>query len=882
MMAQQDFRTQKQVVPRLIIEAICLLWKDHGGDLSQVKNLSGRRTYQEFSSEWDDVNSVFKVETRYSGNFGKLLKTYPRYSKRFPESGKHKDECYWLYAKSPEYGPAILYLGELGLADILDDQETNLKGSNPGGGGQLKKIVKFNLGPFPSSDLQECLEHYELTLREGWNPLAPQKLPSELPTGLLHNLPPFNTAFVGEKRARDLERIHERLEDPNRIKHISVTGLGGLGKTMLAAQYAIQYIDHYPGGCCFIEPSPASEREMTDDKEEQAKIKQVKADRALQIVSFALALGIDINTTRSVSEQMLEVWRKLPDRKTLFIVDDVKATSELNKLIQHDKKNFIFLSTSRVQWLGTFIECINLELPELPDAITQLKNFIDHDRVDRDLDVVEEMLGDNVIGRLPLAVTLLGSFLAVDERSKVKPMADTLIRLKSAREKQALMDDDTTQDGTNITDSHRGLKAIFDLTWNRLDPAAQQAGKLLAFFSHTFIDWVAVDGALESLFSQEICTNLDEVARNTARSQLALHSLIFREFLDEEPDGYRYHSLIGDFFWNKRTPEDTSTWLSEAEFQAGKFTIIEAPNIDESSHRVEFDRYKRRFSVIEKIRDRSLMRLLTSLPGSRNDMDGSLSYFYLRTGNSEKALSIAKAASTYANMNISVPKKLRPEGQKDTVTYLPNPNLEDALRQEGHVHEETDNYKEAEESYEKALDAHKKYVGDEHPSIANTLVDKANVCVRQERYNEAETLYKQALEICKKHFGYEHESVASCLQNLFLVYLHQGRRNEAMEVQEESLELKRKLSGSESVAVADSLINSSSLDCDMGRYEKANKNSLRALEIYKRLLGKDHPKVETSLYNVGNIYCRQGQYDEAEPFLVEALARLYPLSGIAK
>ena len=908
-MAQQDFRTQKQVIPRLIIEAICLLWKEHGKDLSQVKNPSGRRTYQEFSSEWNEVNSVFEVKTRYTGNFGKLLRTYPRYSKRFPKNGKHKDECYWLYAKSPEYGPAILYLGELGLADISGDQETNLKGSNSGGGGQLKNIVEFNLGPFPSSDLSECLEHYELTLREGWNPhpLAPERpsentqdSSSELLTGLLHNLPPFNTAFVGKKRARDLERIHERIEDPNRTKQISVTGLGGLGKTTLAAQYAIQYIDHYPGGCCFIEPSPASERETTDDQEEQAKIKQVNADRALQIVSFALALGIDINTTRSIPEQMLEVWRKLPDRKTLFIVDDVKAASELNKLIQHDKKNFIFLSTSRVQWLGTFIECINLELPELSDAIIQLKNFIDHDRVDRELDVVEEILGDEVIGKLPLAVTLLGSFLAMDERSKVEPMANTLDRFKKARARLNLMEDEITKDGARVTDSHRGLKAIFDLTWDRLDSATQQAAKLLAFFSPTFVDWDTVDRSLELGFMEKVCPDFNEVARNTIRTQLVVHSLITRAFLEEEQNGYRYHSLIGDFFESKVVLGDREHWLSFLENTSVNLTVKSAPTIENDSLIDDLDCYRRRFKLLEQA------YLEPNLV--ENDLVGiffqSLACFYQRSGDLDQVISVIKRAVTHAEERFGRCQECVYVffGMAPFYTFQGKYNEAEALYKEilqimeqlvgGNEHRNIalvfnqlsslyrnlGRYDEAVQRNVDALEMQKRLYGDAHPDIAATLNYLAKTYYEQGLYSKAEQFYKDCLVMEKRLYGDEHKNIAVILDQLGLVCHHQRRYDEAEQFYEKSLEIKRDLPGIHPDYLI-TLSHLAGLYVEQGKYDEAKYHYEISLQMQERLFGDEHPDIATILCQLADMYSEQGKHCEAEQLYEKALRMQERLFG---
>jgi len=72
------------------------------------------------------------------------------------------------------------------------------------------------------------------------------------PPNILQNLPYGSENFVG--REAELEQIHAQLQQRSTVAISALSGMGGIGKTELALQYARQHCREgdYPGGICWV------------------------------------------------------------------------------------------------------------------------------------------------------------------------------------------------------------------------------------------------------------------------------------------------------------------------------------------------------------------------------------------------------------------------------------------------------------------------------------------------------------------------------------------------------------------------------------------------------------------------------------------------------
>jgi WD40 repeat protein len=223
---------------------------------------------------------------------------------------------------------------------------------------------------------------------------------------------PRNADFVG--RDQDLERLHASLsgEQPVGIRPAGLTGMGGIGKTQLAVEYAYRYRRRYPGGVFWIsaveplvEGFAALGCRLRPDLLDHSRDEQVRA-------AF-----VELNRSPQI----------------LLIVDNLAEPSDLNRPVAPGcipaALACRILFTTRRRDLGRFGQVEVTVLPEEP-ALRLLLRHPDRQPI---LDPAHPEHQDaraicRMLGRLPLALELAGAFLG--EWSDIR-LADYRERLKS-------------------------------------------------------------------------------------------------------------------------------------------------------------------------------------------------------------------------------------------------------------------------------------------------------------------------------------------------------------------------------------------------------------------------------------------------------------------
>ena len=195
-------------------------------------------------------------------------------------------------------------------------------------------------------------------------------------------------------------------------------------------------------------------------------------------------------------------------------------------------------------------------------------------------------------------------------------------------------------------------------------------------------------------------------------------------------------------------------------------------------------------------------------------------------------------------------------------------------RRVGVTHERRGAFTVALQALEGALAIDEATHGAEHPAVAATFTMMGNVLARQGRYSDAMARYERALAIKEATHGTEHMEVANTLTNMGTVLARQGRYSyaDAMARYERALAIKEVAYGKEHLEVGVALSNMANVLARQGRYADAISRYERALAIDEATYGKDHLEVAITLTNMGTVLARQGRYADAIARYERALA----------
>ncbi|MGI2903942.1 tetratricopeptide repeat protein [Tolypothrix sp. VBCCA 56010] len=650
--------------------------------------------------------------------------------------------------------------------------------------------------------------------------------------GLSQRTPPANPIkyipnrgvanFVG--REQELTTLHKKLQQPGTVAISAIAGMGGIGKTELATQYALRYEKDYPGGICWLNAKSNLAAEII-------KIVQLYMQEVPQ------KLGDRPLTLQEQVDWCWQNWQPA-EKLVLVVLDDVTDENwESCQTLLPTTNRFRVLLTTRLRNLDNVQEIPLNVLP--PDKALELLTLNGEKSVD-----AEKLC--EWLGYLPLGLQLVRRYLLENPDLS---LAEMLQRLQAQR-----LEDEA------INFSTRGVKAAFELSWQQLNPITQRVGAYLSLFAPDVISWKWVESATDLLN----CT-LDI---NEAKKQLYKRYLIER--LPDKQACYKIHPLIREFLKAKLAALENTDDLRR-NFAAVFIKIAEEipdtptlediksvqdaiPHLTEVAQNLtdavsdedlisvfsglgRFYEEQGLYAIAEPWYKQCVEVVRASLGEEHPDVATSLNnlaYLYYSQGRYSEAEPLYIQA-------LALRKRLLGEEHADVATSLNDLAL---------LYKSQGRYSEAEPLYIQALALRKRLLGEEHPHVATSLNDLANLYESQGRYSDAEPLYIQALALCKRLLGEEHPHVAMILNNLAGLYYSQGRYSEAEPLYIQALALRKRLLGEEHPDVATSLNNLAYLYSDQGRYSDAEPLYIQALALSERVLGVNHPNTVTVRENL--------------------------------
>ncbi|WP_335144722.1 tetratricopeptide repeat protein [Nostoc sp.] len=622
--------------------------------------------------------------------------------------------------------------------------------------------------------------------------------------------------FVG--REEELQNLHQLLQDNKQVAIAAIAGMGGVGKTELALQYAIKRREIYNGGLCWL----------------LAKT----GDVGIQVVQFARTqLDLKPPEDFDILAQVQYCWRRWREGDVLLVLDDVSDYDEVKPYLQSLPSRFKVLMTTR-QKLGRIAQ-LSLDVLQPEAALELLKSLLKETpgRIEKELALANQLC--EWLGYLPLGVELVGRYLA---RKQDLSLAEMLGRLENKRlDERSLSKSKSEADMT----AQQGVLAAFELSWQELEDDDKQLGCLLSLFAAAPIPWKLVEQCLPD----EDAEDLEEIRDDR---------LLNLYLLQRKGEGiYQLHPLLREFFQYKCTGLDKGEELKRS---LCRVMVAVAKDIPEDPTLKQINAVSPAISHIAEIAKNLIQYvsdddLISPFMGNAKFYKGQGLY--------------SQAAPWYQKCLEATKERLGEE----------HPSVAESLNDLAALYHFQGRYSEAEPLLIQALALWRKQIGDEHPSVAQSLNNLAHLYNSQGRYSEAEPLYIQALALRRKLLPEEHPDVAQSLNNLAYLYSSQGRYSEAEPLYIQALALWRKLLPEEHPDVASSLNNLAYLYNSQGRYSEAEPLLIQASALYRKLLGEEHPSVATSLNNLAYLYNSQGRYSEAEPLYIQASALYRKLLG---
>jgi tetratricopeptide (TPR) repeat protein/transcriptional regulator with XRE-family HTH domain len=606
------------------------------------------------------------------------------------------------------------------------------------------------------------------------------------------------------------------LSQPQAIK-----GLGGIGKTQIAVEYAYRAWEQGRYTHIFWINAASQEALLTSF--------QMLAER---LPNFAAQ---DEQDQHKLIAAVL-LWLQTCPEPWLLIFDNADELTLVQSYLPQQGRGSILLTT-RTHAVSWFANPIDVEQMGLMEGIqfllhrTQRLHVSDEERNEAANAVI-------ALDGFPLALDQAGAYIEETEccfQDYLQLYEQHRAILLARRGKQY----------TNYPDS---VATTWSLSFEKIEqahPAAAELLRLCAFLSPDYIpEELLSDGAAHwpDLLQQAVT---DPLRFNELLEALLAFSLVKR-FTRERL--LSLHRLVQAVQLDRMDLRVQRRWAEQ---------VVRAVNqLFPADPEVEVDTWSQCLRYLEQVQacDRLIQRHHLQLPESADLLDRAGVYlrehgsFYLAEQLFQRGLTIAE-------------QQLGPQ----------HPQVASLLTDLGYLYYKQGKYEQTEPLLQRGLRIREQSLRLEHPHIAYSLTALGLLYSEQGKYAEAEPLYQRAVQIWEQVVGPHHSHVAYPLNNLGSLYYNQGKYAEAEPLYQRAMHIWEQTLGPHHPMIATSLNNLGSLYYNQGKYAEAESLYQRAMHIWEQTLGPHHSQVAYALSNLGELYYNQGKYAEAEPLYQRAM-----------
>jgi tetratricopeptide (TPR) repeat protein len=675
------------------------------------------------------------------------------------------------------------------------------------------------------------------------------RFPGALPT--VWNVPARNPNFVGRERA--LEDLDHDLRGASTITVHSLHGMGGVGKTRLAVEYAHAHAYRYDLVWWFA----AEESRVLPD----------------QFAALAARMGLEPHSDpRALQVGVHDALRGVPGWLLIFDnadnVDDIRDWLP-SAPIPPGTPGHVLVTTRRSGFapLGPVHDVDVVEPAEGIRLLRARATALDEDIAAQ---LTEEL------GRLPLALEHAAAFLdrtAMDGRSYL-----ALVRTRA----DLLFSRGSTDRGQHA------LAGLWDISIERINAENPASSQLLDICAHLAPEPIPLN--LFSTHPDQLPDPLASVVADPLSYTEAVAVLVDYSLARRTPTGLQVHRLLQAAIREQHRRlrcEASGAQLSESatavtgpQLRALRVLAADAPEefIDEpqlwprwavllphvliATSRVEdvASDPSNNLELVARLLERAGTYLTMH---ARNSEAGLLFERVLRFDEARYGSHDPLVASDLSNVAWVLKEQgdlaaARPLAERalhiDEISFgSDHPKVATDLNNLATVLRDMGKPAEARPLLERALRMGETDLGLDHPLVATRLHNLATVSRDLGEPTAARPLAERALHITENRYGAGHPNVAHCLGSLVTIFRALGNPAEAQPLAERALRITETSYGPNHPEVASNLGNLALTLVDLGEPATARPLAERALQIAETSFGRDRPGVRTALSNLAAV-----------------------------
>ncbi len=676
-------------------------------------------------------------------------------------------------------------------------------------------------------------------------------------------VPQQDPFFVGRE---DVFQSLQQLLVPGNVTALTqaISGLGGIGKTSTAIEYAYRFHQYYKAVLWL-----------------QADSWEILASGCLKLAD---ELGLPEQKETDLVIAAVQRWLS-KHHHWLLILDNVENPQEILPKFVPPRHQGCVLVTTRVQDVEPLAQTQKLSLMSEQEGILFLLRRTKRIPQKAGLEKASpEQYEDakqiwQLMGGLPLALDQAGAYI-LETRCSFSSYQEQYTRRRAELLKRR---------GERFIGHNMSVATTFFLALERVEQINPMAADILRVCSLLQSDAIAeeifLDGAvhLGPLLSANpdgwneaigVLNKYSLVQRNTDAKTLTMHRLVQAVLQDSLEETQRRT-------WTGRTilalntvfpSVEYSTWLQcecllpHAVLAAQYIRTMQIIN-EEAAHLLNetanYLRERARYTEAEPLFQQALQMRQQILISKQPDVAISnvatsyndLGRLYARQGQYEQA------ALYFQNAQQCWEQALGSEHLQ--VASVLN-NLAITQTRQGH-------YQEAEQNFQRALAIWEKLHRSEDPQAVNVLNGLANLYVEQGKFTQAKPLFLRTLAIWENEYGPDHPQVAVALNNLGMFYANQREFTQAKPLFLRALAIWENGYGPDHPQVAIVLNNLAALSIEEGKYDEAKSRYRRALDIREQTQGSTSSDLAIPLEGLAELHLKQGKYMEAEPYFLRSL-----------